>query len=56
MTESQTNFRATDMPSASRVTATPATIARFVAPKQPVGPTPTVEDAPVADVEVAEEA
>jgi hypothetical protein len=56
MTESQTNFRAADMPGASKVTATPATIARFVAPKQPVGPTPTVEAAPVADVEVAEEA
>jgi hypothetical protein len=55
----QTNFRAGDMIGASKVTATPATIAKLVAPKVPVGPAvtqPVVEtDAVVEDVEVDEE-
>ena len=65
MADVQTNFRAGDMLGAPKVTATPATIAKSVAPKKPVAPVVAepvveevvvVEEAPVADVEVDEEA
>lgn len=58
MADIQTNFRAEDMPGSPKVTATPATIARSVAPKwmPSFTPAPAVVEEPVADAEVDEEA
>jgi len=58
MADIQTNFRSEDMPGAPKVTATPATIARSVAPKwmPTFNPTPAIVEEPAADVEVDEEA
>jgi hypothetical protein len=56
MTEIQTNFRSGDMPGTPKVTATPATIAKSVAPRPSFIAKPVVEESPVADVEVDEEA
>lgn len=54
MTESQTDFRSGDMPNTPTVTATPATIAKLVAPRPFFIAKPVVEDSSGANVGVDE--
>lgn len=56
MADIQTNFRAEDMQGGRKVTATPATIAKLVAPKAPIGPALVAKAVSVADAEVGGEA